>query len=130
MRAKTTAAALLTTCAFAVPATAASAAPNQVNQGNLIAALNNVNLEIDQVNVLNDNTVGDITLVNVEDVLNNNRVLNNSLNNNNVQVLQDFLNNSLNNNTVLTDFLNNNDVNIDDVVAINVLNGDIVIFQR
>ncbi len=71
-------------------------------------------------------------MVNVENVLNNNRVLNNALNRNDVEinVLRDFLNN---NNTdiavTLRNILNNNDVDIDDVVAINVLSdGEVVVF--
>ncbi len=98
------------------------------------AALNNIALQVD---ALNDVTIteNDVRVVNVEDVLNNNRVLNNALNNNDVDinVLQDFLNNSLNNNNVevLNDVLNDNDVAIGDVVAVNVLSGgDVVVFQR
>ena len=50
-----------------------------------------------------------------------------------IAVLQDFLNNSVNNNNVeiIKNVLNNNnnDVDIDDVVAIDVLrNGDVVLF--
>ncbi len=111
----------------------AFAAPTQINTGNLVSALNNVNVEIDQLNVLNDLTITDVRVVNVEDSVNNNRVLNNVLNNNqtDIAVLQDFLNNSVNNNNVeiIKNVLNNNDVDIDDVVAIDVLrNGDVVVF--
>ncbi|MDQ3318624.1 MAG: hypothetical protein M3522_15005 [Actinomycetota bacterium] len=111
----------------------AFAAPTQINTGSLVSALNNVNVEIDQLNVLNDLTITDVQVVNVEDSVNNNRVLNNVLNNNqtDIAVLQDFLNNSLNNNNVeiIKDVLNNNDIDIDDVVAIDVLrNGDVVVF--
>jgi hypothetical protein len=105
----------------------------QVTQGNLIAALNNINLEIDRLNALNDLTITDVRVVNVEDVANNNRALNNALNRNDVDVLRNFLNNSLNNNNVeiLNDALNNNNVNVSDVVAINVLSGDrVVIFEQ
>ena len=92
-----------------------------------------MNVEIDQLNVLNDLTITDVQVVNVEDSVNNNRVLNNVLNNNqtDIAVLQDFLNNSVNNNNVeiIKNVLNNNDVDIDDVVAIDVLrNGDVVLF--
>ena len=117
----------------------AFAAPNQANRtqqatfGNLIAALNNVNVEINNLEALNNLTIQDVRVVNVEDVLNGNNV--NALNNNDVDVaiLQDFLNNSLNNNNVeiLNDALNNNNVVITDVVAIDVLSGgDIVVFAR
>jgi hypothetical protein len=113
----------------------AFAAPTQINTGSLVSALNNVNIEIDQLNVLNDLTITDVQVVNVEDSVNNNRVLNNVLNNNqtDIAVLQDFLNNSLNNNNnnnnveIIKNVLNNND--IDDVVAIDVLrNGDVLVF--
>lgn len=111
----------------------AFAQPTQVNAGNLVSALNNVNVEIDQLRVLNNLTITDVQVVNVEDSVNNNRALNNILNNNqtDIAVLQDFLNNSVNNNNVefLQNFLNNNDIDIDDVVAIDVLrNGDVVVF--
>lgn len=111
----------------------AFAAPSQANFGNLIAALNNVNVEINNLEALNNLTIQDVRVVNVEDVLNGNNV--NALNNNDVDVavLQDFLNNSLNNNNVeiLNDALNNNNVLITDVVAIDVLSGgDIVVFAR
>lgn len=116
----------------------AFAAPNQANQtgqatfGNLIAALNNVNVEINNLEALNNLTIQDVRVVNVEDVLNGNNV--NALNNNEVDIaiLQDFLNNSLNNNNVeiLNNALNNNVV-LSDVVAIDVLSGgDIVVFVR
>ncbi len=115
----------------------AFAAPSQANQtgqatfGNLIAALNNVNAEINNLEALNNLTIQDVRVVNVEDVLNGNNV--NALNNNavDIAILQDFLNNSLNENNVevLNDALNNNNVVITDVVAIDVLSGgDIVVF--
>lgn len=103
----------------------------QITAGNLIAALNNVAVEIGQLNALNDLTVGDINIINVEDVLNNARILNNSRFLNNITILQDFLNDSVNNNNVLTDFLNESQINISDVVAIDVLSGgDINVFVR
>ena len=111
----------------------AFAQPTQINTGSLVSALNNVNVEIDQLNVLNDLTITDVQVVNVEDSVNNNRVLNNVLNNTqtDIAVLQDFLNDSVNNNNVeiFKNVLNNNDGDIDDVVAIDVLrNGDVVLF--
>jgi hypothetical protein len=107
----------------------------QVNQGNLVSALNNVDAEVGALNVLNDLTVTDVQVVNVEDSVNNNQVLNNVLNNNqtDVAVLQDFLNNSANNNNVeiLNDALDNNDVNVEDVVTVNVLSdGTVVLFVQ
>ncbi len=111
----------------------AYAEPTQINTGSLVSALNNVNIEIDNLNVLNNLTITDVQVVNVEDSVNNNQVLNNVLNNNqtDIAILQDFLNNSLNNNNVeiIKDVLNNNDIDIEDVVAIDVLrNGDVVVF--
>ena len=110
----------------------AVAAPVQVNQGNLIAALNNVALELNRLQALNDLTVQDVRVVNVEDVLNNANVLNNSLNRNNVQILQDFLNNSpIDVAVVIRNVLNNNQIAISDVVAVDVLsNGDVIVFTR
>lgn len=111
----------------------AFAQPTQINTGNLVSALNNVNVEIGQLNVLNDLTITDVRVVNVEDSVNNNRVLNNVLDNNqtDITVLQDFLNSSVNNNNVkiIKNVLYNDDDDIDDVVAIDVLrNGDVVVF--
>jgi hypothetical protein len=121
---------------LAVGASSATAAPNQaagqVNQGNLISALNNVAVQIGDVTALNDLTIEDVQVVNVEDVLNNSNVLNNVLRDANVQVLQDFLNNSLNDNVVIIrDVLSNNLVAISDVIAVNVLSGgDVIVFAQ
>ncbi len=107
----------------------AFAEPTQINTGSLVSALNNVNIEIDNLNVLNNLTITDVQVVNVEDSVNNNRILNN--NETDIAILQDFLNNSLNNNNVeiIKNVLNNNNIDIDDVVAIDVLrNGDVVVF--
>ena len=76
--------------AVTAPAMAQVNAPVQANAGNLIAVLNNVNVDIDEVRV-----------VNVQDSVNNNRVLNNV----DVDALQNFLNN------------NNVDVNIRDLIG-------------
>lgn len=103
--------------------------------GGLIAALNNItaqvialnNIDIQDVNV----TVVDIDNLNltVQQV----RILNDVLNNNNVQI--DILRNAIvevlnDNNITLQDFLNNNNVVITDVVAIDVLSGDLVVFVQ
>ena len=134
---RTSIATAMATLVLGVGASSAAAAPNQaagqVNQGNLISALNNVAVQIGDVTALNDLTIQDVRVVNVEDVLNNSKVLNNVLRDANVQVLQDFLNNSLNDNNVeiITDSLNNNDILISDVVAINVLSGgDLIVFAQ
>ncbi len=141
-------AALLTAGAMTLSVSAPALAQNQANQvaqintGNLISALNNVNAEINNLQALNDLTVNDVRVVNVEDALNNNNVqaLNNALNRNQVDIdaLQDFLNQSLNNNVqvivqALNDFnaANNNNVDLDDVVAVDVLsNGDVVVYAQ
>lgn len=96
---------------------------NQATFGNLIAALNNVAVEITELEALKNITVGDVTLVNVSDLLKGNNVeaFNNALNRNNVEVAR--LTNVLNSNTVLTDFLKNNNVAVSRVVAIDVLSG-------
>lgn len=99
----------------------------QINQGNLISALNNVNAEINNVEALNDLTVNDVRVVNVEDAVNNNNVLNNVLRNADIDALQNFLNN----NDVLNEALNNNNVVVSDVVAVDVLSdGTVVLFVQ
>jgi hypothetical protein len=117
--------------------TPADVAPQQavagVGQGTaaLIAALNNVAVVVQEVAVLSN--IGQIQVVNVEDVLNNTDILRNARFLNNITILQDFLNNTLNNNNVeiLNNFLNQNNIAIDDVVAIDVLSGgDITIFVQ
>jgi len=127
---KTRLAVAASTCAlsFGVAAAPAAAGPDQITFGSLVAALNNVNVEIDNLEALNDLTVNDVRVVDVDDVANNNRALNNALNNNQVEinVLQDFLNDV---DVDIQDVLNDLDVDIDDVIAIDVLSGgDVVVF--
>lgn len=114
--------------ALAAPA-AAQQTSVQRNFGNLIAALNNISVQIEELEALNDLTVSDVRVVNVEDVLNGNRVraLNNALNRNDVDIVR--LRNVLNDNEIIKNALNNNDVAVSDVVAIEVLSGgDIVLY--
>ena len=97
--------------------------------GNLIAALNNIAVQITNLEALNDLTITDVRVVNVEDVLNNNNVeaFNNALNRNNVEIIE--LQNTLNNNEIVKNVLNNNNVAIGEVVAIDVLSGgDVIVF--
>jgi hypothetical protein len=107
---------------------------NQVGQatfGNLIAALNNINPEINNLEALNDLTITEARVVNVENVLNGNnvRALNNSLNRNGVDIIE--LRNVVNNNEIIKNALNNFDVAISDVVAIDVLSGgEVVVFVQ
>lgn len=105
----------------------------QVTVGNLIAALNNVNVQITRLEALNDLTIQDVRLVNVQDVLNdaNIQAFNNALNRNNVEILN--LRNVLNDNEVIKNALNNNQVPIaiGQVVAIDVLSGgDVIVFYQ
>ncbi|MBW4488580.1 MAG: hypothetical protein KME12_12395 [Trichocoleus desertorum ATA4-8-CV12] len=103
----------------------------QATAGNLIAALNNIAVEITNLKALNNLTVEHVRVVNVEDVLNGNNVnaLNNALNRNNVEILN--LQNVLNDNEIIKNVLNNNNVALTDVVAIDVLSGgDVVVFSQ
>lgn len=104
---------------------------DQVTFGNLIAALNNLNANIQDVEALNDLSVEDVRVVNVDDLLQgaNVNALNNALNKNETDItaLQDFLNQ----NQVLNDALNQNNVAVEDVVAVDVLSGgEVVIFVQ
>lgn len=115
------------------PPTANAQRVGQITTGNLIAALNNVAVVIQEIEALNNLTIADVRIVNVEDVLNNARILNNSRFLNNIAILQNFLNESLNdvNVQILNDALNQNNVVISDVVAIDVLSGgDVIVFTR
>lgn len=103
----------------------------QATFGNLIAALNNIAVQIDALNNIDIQNV-DITVVDIDNLnltVQQVDVLNNFLNNNQVEILE--LQNVLNNNTFLNNFLNNANILITDVVAIDVLSGgDLVIFTR
>jgi len=99
----------------------------QANFGNLISALNNVNVQAQNIQALNN--INAVDVVDVNNVLNGTRVnaLNNAINRNNVQVLQD----AIKNNEVVKNALNDLNINIGDVVAVNVLSGgDLVVFSR
>lgn len=104
----------------------------QTTFGNLIAALNNIAVNIDELNALNDIQIGDITLVNVEDVLNGNNIVafNNALNNNNIEILN--LRNVLTGIDIdIAEVLSKNKVAIGQVVAVDVLSGgDVIIFVQ
>jgi hypothetical protein len=135
--------AVLTVVLAAALIVAPTASPQQENRqanfGNLIAALNNINVQIDRLNVLSNITDSNVQVVNVEDVLsgNNIRALNNALNRNNVEILnlRIFLTNVLNNPNcslvALCDVLNNANIAVSDVIAINVLSGgDVIVFEQ
>ncbi|MBW3571063.1 MAG: hypothetical protein KY467_08145 [Gemmatimonadetes bacterium] len=115
----------------------------QATFGNLIAALNNITANINNLQVLSDLIdAGDINvqdvnvaLVNIDDVRVNVNALNNALNRNNVDIdaLQNFLNNvDITITDVLTNVLTNADILVTDVIAVdvNLLSGDIVVFHR
>lgn len=115
----------------------------QATFGNLIAALNNITVNLNQLQVLSDLidagdiTTGDVNvaLVNLDDLRVNVVALNNALNRNDVDIdaLQNFLNGvDITITDVLTNVLTNADVLVTDVVAVdvNVLSGDIVVFHR
>lgn len=86
--------------------------------GNLLSGLINVNVS----DVAVDVETGDITVVNVEDSLNNNeiRILNNVLNNNEV---------ASRNQDVLNDLLRNADIITDNQVVVGILSGGQVVVQ-
>jgi hypothetical protein len=102
----------------------------QVTVGNLISALNNINVQINNLEALNDLTVANVQVVDVDNVLNDNnvRALENALSRNDVEILN--LRNVLNDSEIVQNVLNNNDVdvNINEVVAIDVLSDGTVIF--
>jgi hypothetical protein len=100
----------------------------QATFGNLIAALNNVSAQIQQVQALNNVNAVDVVDVNNVASGNNVQVLNNALNNNNVNIVR--LRNVLNNNEVIKRALNNNNIAISDVVAIDVLSGGNIVVYR
>jgi hypothetical protein len=115
----------------------------QATFGNLIAALNNITANINNLQVLSDLidagdvNAGDVNvaLVNVDDLKVNVVALNNALNRNDVDVdaLQNFLNGvDITITDVLTNVLTNANVLVTDVLAVgvNVGTGDIIIFHR
>ncbi len=110
----------IATAPSTVAAQAAAQRQNQTaNVGQLVSGLINVNVGAVQLAV----ETGDITLVNVEDVLNNSQI--------------DILNNVLNNNTILSNnsnFLNNllQNANIltENQIVVGVLSGGQIVFQN
>lgn len=113
---------------IAAPAVAQPSA-DQVSFGTLISALNNIAVQVERIDALNDLTVENVRVVNVQDTLNGNRVraLNNALRDAYIDALQNFLND----NEIIKDSLNNNDVAISDVVAVSVLSGgEVVVFAQ
>lgn len=127
MKLKSLAAAVGALALFMVPL---SAKPVQTTFGNLIAALNNVNVQTGNVQVL---------VVDLSNVLRgaNIEVLNRSLNNINIEVLRGAdidvveIQNVLNNLSIdvnIENILNDLNVNVEDVVvAINVLTGQVIV---
>jgi hypothetical protein len=96
----------------------ANDAKAQTSVDQVIAGLLNVNVGVIEIDV----ETGDITLVQVENVLNNNeiRILNNALNNNEVlSNNQNFLNNLLRGADIITD----------NQIVVGVLSGGIVVID-
>lgn len=133
-RTKSRLAAAMSVTALALAAAGpASAAPSHATTqsggaAGVVAAVVQVGDTLNDLTVLNN--TGTIEVVTVKDSLNN--VLNNSpILSNNVVTLQNFLNNcTVLSCTQVTDFLNSNNIDISRVVAIDVLSGGIVVFQR
>lgn len=115
----------------AAPAVSAQQNSEQATFGNLVAALNNISAQIDNLEALNDLTVEDVRVVSADNLLRgaNVEALNNALNRNNVEVLR--LRDVLNDNEIIKNALNNNNVAVNDVVAIDVLSGgEVVVFTQ
>jgi len=93
-------------------------AQQRANVGQLVSGLINVNVGSVQADV----ETGDITLVNVEDVLNDNNIeaLNNVLNNNTVLS---------NNSDILTNLLRDAEIITDNQVVVGVLSGGVIAVQ-
>lgn len=119
-------AALLLVGVFATPSQAQT--NRQGTFGGLINALNNINVQLENIDIIDDITIGDVTVVDASNLLQGARIraLNNALNNNNVEILN--LRNVLNDNEVIKNALNDLDININDVIAIDVLSGELVLF--
>ena len=94
-------------------------AQQRANVGQLVSGLINVNVGAIQVDI----ETGDITLVNVENVLNNNeiRILNNVLNNNTILS---------NNSNFLNNLLRNADIITDNQIVVGILSGGQIVFQN
>lgn len=93
-------------------------AQQRANIGQMVSGLINVNIGAIQADI----DTGDITLVNVEDVLNNNQIeaLNNVLNNNTVVI---------ENVNILNDLLREADILNDSQVVVGVLSGGQIVIQ-
>ncbi|MDP9351097.1 MAG: hypothetical protein M3P51_06120 [Chloroflexota bacterium] len=128
MRLRITSLALVLALALAVTAAPAYAAQNKGGAAGLVAAV---------VQIASDGDI-DVSVVELNNSLNNLRALNNVLNNSpilsnndidvtvgDVSLLSDFLND---NNITLEDFLNDLNIELDDVVGIVLLDtGDIIV---
>lgn len=93
-------------------------AQQRANVGQLVSGLINVNVGAVQVDI----ETGDITLVNVENVLNNNeiRILNNVLNNNTILS---------NNSNFLNNLLRDAEIITDNQIVVGVLSGGQLVIQ-
>lgn len=93
-------------------------AQQRANVGQLVSGLINVNVGAVQADI----DIGDVTLVNVEDVLNDNNVeaLNNVFNNNTILS---------NNSDILTNLLRDAEIITDNQVVVGVLSGGVIAIQ-
>lgn len=131
MRLRIASLALVLALAFVSFAGPAKAAENKGGAAGLVAAV---------VQIANDGVI-DVSVVELNNSLNNLRALNNVLNNSpilsnndidvtvgDITVLQDFLNN---NNVTLEDFLNQNNIVLTDILQIVVLDtGDLIVLTQ
>lgn len=112
---------------LSVPNNAQAQQQGQANFGNLIAALNNIH---SQVQALEEADIGDVQVVNVEDI---EETLNENQNESLGDAFQDAdleaLRNAVQNHEALTNSLSQNNVQVGDVVAVDVLNGgDVAVY--
>lgn len=93
-------------------------AQQRANVGQLVSGLINVNVGAVQADI----DIGDVELINVENVLNDNNVeaLNNVLNNNTILS---------NNSEILTNLLRDADIITDNQVVVGVLSGGVIAIQ-
>lgn len=97
-------------------------AQQTANVGQALSGLINVNIGAVQVDVRDNNILNDFTLVNVEESLNNNeiRILNNVLNNSPI---------ASNNSEILTNLLRGANIITDNQVVVGVLSGGSLLIQ-
>ncbi|MGH8947040.1 MAG: hypothetical protein ACRDVL_12955 [Acidimicrobiia bacterium] len=126
--------AALLTMALAMPAMAAHTIEDSA--AGVVAAVVHVEDSLNDLDALNDLTIQDVHIIEVNDSLNN--VLQNARFLNNIDVLRDALDNLLANPNCsviavcdsINNTLNNNNILVSDVVAIDVLSGEVNIYVQ